>query len=89
MPKINKKTLIEVTKAIMATAQLEPDFEDNYFGNANATTISAFCEGACIYFKKPRDYWMFHFCNIGYLDSPVETLDFFISHIDQLIQENQ
>ena len=85
---MNKKTVAEVVRAIMVTAQLEPNFDDDFYQNACAETISAFCEGACQYFKKPRDYWMFHFCNIGYLDSPKKTIDFFVDHIEQLDQDS-
>ncbi len=84
---MNKKTLTEVLRAIMATAGLDPDFDEDYYQSVSAESISRFCEGACTYFNKPREYWMFHFCNIGYLDSPSKTIKFFIDNSESLFDD--
>ena len=79
---MNKKTKEQVLIAMMYASGLDPLIEDDYYQNLVPSDISRFLEGVCSYFGIERDSWMLHFTNIGYMDSPSETVAFFLEHTD-------
>jgi hypothetical protein len=86
---MSKKQKLEIIKAMIATANLSPIYEDDYYENLNATSIAALFEGVTSYFKIDRNSWAFHFCNMGYMDTPSETLEFFDRQLENLIEQSQ
>ena len=82
---MTKKELREVIIAMMHTAGFDPLIDDDYYQSIDASSIIRFLEGIVSYFNLPRDSWMVHFGNLGYLDTPSETIGFFQQQADVLI----
>ena len=82
---MNKKLMREIIIAMMYASGLDPLLDDDYYQNPSATNIGRFLEAVTCYFKIKRDAWITHYNNIGYLDSPSETIKFFQDNIDAII----
>jgi len=84
---MTNKQLTEIIKAMMYSSGLDPLLEEDFYQNLTGTSIGQFLEGVVSYFDLKRDSWVVHFVNLEYLDSPSETIEFFIKNKHVLFGE--
>lgn len=83
---MGNKQFTNIIKAMLYASTLSPQFDDDYYENLNPTTMAHFIEGLTAFFGVDRDWYMFHFCNLNWLDTPSETLEAMLSHKEKILE---
>lgn len=79
---MTKKQIREQVLAMMFASGLSPIVDDDYYENLNGSAIGRFCEALCGHFKVSRDCWAFHFVNLEWIDTPSETIEFWVNNAE-------
>jgi len=82
---MSDKYLTDILKAMMFASGLSPIFKDDYYENLNGDSIGLICEGIVQYFDLERDAWQMNFINLRWLNSPSETIKFWIENKNELL----
>ena len=76
--------LREILQAMLEASGVMPEWEYDYYEEANAQTRANFINGLVRFFKIDEPSGMFHYNSLGWFDSPSETLDYFIANKEML-----
>jgi len=79
---MTKKQIKEQVLAMMFASGLTPVIEDDYYENLNGSTIGRFCEALRGHFSVEHDCWALHFANLDWIDTPSETVEFWVNHAE-------
>lgn len=82
---MSKAKLQEIIEAMVSASGMSPVWEDDFYEESTAQTRANFINGLVRQFGIDNNHHMFHHNNSEWLDTPSQTVEFWVQHKDMLL----
>ena len=84
---MSKSKLQEILEAMLCASGMGPIWDDDYYEDSNAQTRANFINGLVLQFGIDNAHYLFHHNNSQWLDTPSETVAFWVERKDLLLAD--